>query len=71
MTEGLERSQAAFGELRNLLRLRQDELRDRVPPEPLTAPAGAALLESVAEQVGRQLRRRVQAQRRPGNLRKR
>ena len=54
--------------LRNLLRLRHDELRGRAPLEPLTVAAGAALLESVAEQVGRhrrQLRRRVQAHRRP------
>ena len=48
--------------------LRHDELRGRAPLEPLTVAAGAALLESVAEQVGRhrrQLRRRVQAHRRP------
>ncbi len=66
----LERSQAVFTALRELLRLRHDELRGRPPHEPLTAAAGAALLESLAEQVGRhrrQLRRRVRAQRRQGS----
>ena len=65
--ERLQRSQAVFGELRDLLRLRHDALRGRAPHQPLTAAAGAALLESVAEQVRRhrrQLRRRVRAQRR-------
>ena len=69
VAERLERSQAVFAELRELRRLRHDELRGRAPHEPLTVAAGAALLESIAEQVGRhrrQLRRRVQAHRRPG-----
>ena len=46
--ERLERSQAVFGELRELLRLRHDALRGRAPHEPLTAAAGASLLELVA-----------------------
>ncbi len=46
-----------------------DELRGRAPHEPLSAAAGAALLHSVAEQVGRyrrRLRRQVRAHRRQG-----
>ncbi len=65
----LERSQAAFATLRDLLRLRHDELRGRAPHQPLSAAAGAALLKSVAEQVGRyhrRLRRQVRAHRQQG-----
>ena len=65
----LERSQAVFATLRDLLRLRHDQLRGRGPHEPLSAAAAAALLDAVAEQVRqhrRQLRRRVRAQRKQG-----
>ncbi len=69
VAQRLERSQAAFATLRDLLRLRHDELRGRAPHQPLSAAAGADLLNSVARQVGRhrrQLRRQVRAHRQQG-----
>ena len=65
----LEHSQAVFEALRELLRLRQDQLRGRAPHEDPGPAAGAALLQSVAEQVERhrcQLRQRVREHRRQG-----
>ncbi len=69
VAQRLERSQAAFATLRDLLRLRHDDLRGRAPRQPLSAAAGADLLNSVAQQVGRhrrQLRRQVRAHRQQG-----
>ncbi len=69
VAQRLERSQAAFATLRDLLRLRHDELRGRAPHQPLSAAAAAVLLNSVAQQVGRhrrQLRRQVRAHRQQG-----
>ncbi len=69
VAQRLERSQAAFATLRDLLRLRHDELRGRAPHQPPTVASGAVLLNSVAQQVERhrrQLRRQVRAQRQQG-----
>ena len=62
----LARSQAAFGELRDVLRLRHDALRGRARPAPVSPEASAARLASIAERVKeyrRDLRRRVAAHR--------
>ena len=62
----LARSQAAFGELRDMLRLRHDALRGRERPAPASPEAQAARLAAVAARVEayhQDLRRRVAAER--------
>ena len=49
--ERLGSSQAACGALRDLLRLRNDDLRGSARHEALTTAADAVLLESVADVV--------------------
>ncbi len=65
----IQTRQALFGELRHILRLRDDELRGRKPFPPPSPSESVALLESLASRFTRfreQLRQRMRQAAKPG-----